>query len=133
MTRARDSNAPASSSPSTTLGTAYPTAPNNATISMAPNPRKTRANAQCRGLQLCSCPRGVAPLLPAVTRAPRDIHVHVCHGGAAWEREHLLFRDYLWEQAETRDAYSRANVPPSRGGPTTAAPTPTPRPTLSPR
>jgi GrpB-like predicted nucleotidyltransferase (UPF0157 family) len=26
---------------------------------------------------------------------PRDIHVHVCEVGSEWEREHLLFRDYL--------------------------------------
>jgi GrpB-like predicted nucleotidyltransferase (UPF0157 family) len=26
---------------------------------------------------------------------PRDVHLHVCHAGGAWEREHLLFRDYL--------------------------------------
>ena len=26
---------------------------------------------------------------------PRDVHLHVCQAGSAWEREHLLFRDYL--------------------------------------
>lgn len=40
--------------------------------------------------------------------APRDIHVHVCHVGSTWEREHLLFRDYLRDHAEARDAYRRA-------------------------
>jgi GrpB-like predicted nucleotidyltransferase (UPF0157 family) len=28
-------------------------------------------------------------------RRPRDVHVHVCETGSRWEREHLLFRDYL--------------------------------------
>jgi GrpB-like predicted nucleotidyltransferase (UPF0157 family) len=26
---------------------------------------------------------------------PRDVHVHVCESGGRWEREHLLFCDYL--------------------------------------
>jgi GrpB-like predicted nucleotidyltransferase (UPF0157 family) len=26
---------------------------------------------------------------------PRDVHVHVCAAGSQWERDHLLFRDYL--------------------------------------
>ena len=26
---------------------------------------------------------------------PREVHVHVCEAGSTWEREHLLFRDYL--------------------------------------
>jgi GrpB-like predicted nucleotidyltransferase (UPF0157 family) len=26
---------------------------------------------------------------------PRDVHVHVCGSGSSWERDHLLFRDYL--------------------------------------
>jgi GrpB-like predicted nucleotidyltransferase (UPF0157 family) len=26
---------------------------------------------------------------------PRDVHVHVCGHGSSWERDHLLFRDYL--------------------------------------
>jgi GrpB-like predicted nucleotidyltransferase (UPF0157 family) len=26
---------------------------------------------------------------------PRTVHVHVCQSGGAWERGHLLFRDYL--------------------------------------
>ena len=25
----------------------------------------------------------------------RTVHVHACEAGSAWEREHLLFRDYL--------------------------------------
>lgn len=38
---------------------------------------------------------------------PRDVHVHVCSAGSAWEREHLLFRDYLRAEPATRDAYAR--------------------------
>ncbi len=26
---------------------------------------------------------------------PNDVHVHVCAAGSQWERDHLLFRDYL--------------------------------------
>ncbi len=32
-------------------------------------------------------------LPPAGT--PREVHVHVCPAGGPWERDHLLFRDYL--------------------------------------
>jgi GrpB-like predicted nucleotidyltransferase (UPF0157 family) len=37
---------------------------------------------------------------------PRDIHVHVCDGGSTWEREHLLFRDYLRSHGGARAAYA---------------------------
>jgi GrpB-like predicted nucleotidyltransferase (UPF0157 family) len=36
---------------------------------------------------------------------PRDVQVHVCDAGGAWERAHLLFRDYLRADPATRDAY----------------------------
>jgi GrpB-like predicted nucleotidyltransferase (UPF0157 family) len=26
---------------------------------------------------------------------PREVHIHVCAAGSQWERDHLLFRDYL--------------------------------------
>ncbi len=39
---------------------------------------------------------------------PRDVHVHVCRAGSAWEREHLLFRDYLRTHAAAREAYAEA-------------------------
>ena len=39
---------------------------------------------------------------------PRHVHVHVCSAGSAWEREHLVFRDYLRVHSDARDAYSRA-------------------------
>jgi GrpB-like predicted nucleotidyltransferase (UPF0157 family) len=38
---------------------------------------------------------------------PREVHVHVCQAGSDWEREHLLFRDYLRSHADARDAYAR--------------------------
>jgi GrpB-like predicted nucleotidyltransferase (UPF0157 family) len=41
-------------------------------------------------------PRGVA----------RDAHVHVCGAGGSWERNHLLFRDYLRAHPEARDRYA---------------------------
>lgn len=37
---------------------------------------------------------------------PREVHAHVCQAGSAWEREHLLFRDYLRSHADARDAYA---------------------------
>ena len=36
---------------------------------------------------------------------PRDYQVHVCTIGSDWEWRHLLFRDYLRADAETRAAY----------------------------
>jgi GrpB-like predicted nucleotidyltransferase (UPF0157 family) len=36
---------------------------------------------------------------------PWDVHVHVCAAGSAWERRHLLFRDYLRASADARAAY----------------------------
>jgi GrpB-like predicted nucleotidyltransferase (UPF0157 family) len=37
---------------------------------------------------------------------PRETHVHVCELGSTWEREHLLFRDYLRAHPAARDAYA---------------------------
>jgi GrpB-like predicted nucleotidyltransferase (UPF0157 family) len=39
-------------------------------------------------------------------RLPRTVHLHVCVSGSAWERNHLLFRDFLRADPETRDAYA---------------------------
>ena len=36
---------------------------------------------------------------------PRDVQVHVCDAGGAWERAHLLFRDYLRADSDTRAEY----------------------------
>jgi GrpB-like predicted nucleotidyltransferase (UPF0157 family) len=36
----------------------------------------------------------------------RDVHVHVCNVGSTWEREHLLFRDYLRVHESAREAYA---------------------------
>lgn len=38
----------------------------------------------------------------------RDVHVHVCAVGSAWEREHLLFRDYLRTDSAARGVYAAA-------------------------
>jgi GrpB-like predicted nucleotidyltransferase (UPF0157 family) len=40
-----------------------------------------------------------------VRTAERDVHVHICDAGSAWERRHLLFRDWLRVNAEDREAY----------------------------
>jgi GrpB-like predicted nucleotidyltransferase (UPF0157 family) len=39
---------------------------------------------------------------------PREVHVHVCPTGSAWERDHVLFRDYLRAHPAARDAYAAA-------------------------
>ena len=37
---------------------------------------------------------------------PRDVQLHVCGAGSGWERDHLLFRDYLRAHPAVRDAYA---------------------------
>jgi GrpB-like predicted nucleotidyltransferase (UPF0157 family) len=39
---------------------------------------------------------------------PRDVHVHVCTAGSDWEREHLMFRDYLRCHADDARRYADA-------------------------
>lgn len=39
---------------------------------------------------------------------PRAVHVHVCPAGSRWERDHVLFRDYLRTHPAARDAYADA-------------------------
>ncbi len=36
---------------------------------------------------------------------PRDVQIHVCRSGSVWERDHLLFRDYLRADPAIRSAY----------------------------
>jgi GrpB-like predicted nucleotidyltransferase (UPF0157 family) len=36
------------------------------------------------------------------------VHVHVCNVGSEWEREHLLFRDYLRGHTEGATRYAQA-------------------------
>ncbi len=38
---------------------------------------------------------------------PRTVHIHVCNAGGEWEREHLLFRDYLRASPDARRAYAQ--------------------------
>ena len=40
--------------------------------------------------------------------APREVQVHVCRAGGGWEREHLLFRDFLRASGPARSAYAAA-------------------------
>ncbi len=40
------------------------------------------------------------------TGQPRIVHVHVCSKGSDWEREHLLFRDYLRAHPDAAAAYA---------------------------
>ena len=37
--------------------------------------------------------------------APRSVHIHVCTSGGTWERDHLLFRDYLRAHPAVARAY----------------------------
>ena len=37
--------------------------------------------------------------------SPRTVHIHVCQLGSKWERDHLLFRDYLRAHPEAARAY----------------------------
>lgn len=39
---------------------------------------------------------------------PRDVHVHVCTTGSDWEREHLLFRNFLRSHPDARARYAAA-------------------------
>ncbi len=41
---------------------------------------------------------------------PREVQVHVCANGSAWERRHLLFRDYLRSNGEAREKYLTAKL-----------------------
>jgi GrpB-like predicted nucleotidyltransferase (UPF0157 family) len=41
---------------------------------------------------------------------PREVHIHVCAIGSAWERDHLLFATYLRRDAAARDAYLAAKL-----------------------
>jgi len=38
----------------------------------------------------------------------REVQIHVCRAGSRWEREHLLFRDYLRASPAARDACTQA-------------------------
>lgn len=42
------------------------------------------------------------------SRSPRTVHLHVCQSGSAWERAHLLLRDFLRHEAEARKRYLAA-------------------------
>ena len=46
------------------------------------------------GLVLRLRERGHRLLWPPAAK-PREVHVHICGCGSTWERDHLLFRDYL--------------------------------------
>ena len=42
--------------------------------------------------------------------APRTVQVHVVDAGSDWEREHLLFRDFLRADAVTNERYARLKL-----------------------
>ena len=37
---------------------------------------------------------------------PRSVQIHVCQAGSKWERDHLLFRDYLHAHPDTARRYA---------------------------
>jgi GrpB-like predicted nucleotidyltransferase (UPF0157 family) len=41
---------------------------------------------------------------------PMVIQIHVCQTGSGWERRHLLFRDWLRQNEEDKNAYARLKV-----------------------
>jgi GrpB-like predicted nucleotidyltransferase (UPF0157 family) len=45
---------------------------------------------------------------------PRSVHIHVCPVGSNWEREHLLFRDFLRASPTSREVYANAKREASR-------------------
>jgi GrpB-like predicted nucleotidyltransferase (UPF0157 family) len=61
--------------------------------------------AESAGLVLQLRERGHRFLLPPPAE-PRLVHVHVCGSGGAWERDHLLFRDYLRANPLVRETYA---------------------------
>src|SRR5262249_24785597 len=40
-----------------------------------------------------------------VPEQTRELHLHLCQAGSAWERDHLLFRDYLRAHPAAADRY----------------------------
>lgn len=59
------------------------------------------------GLRLRSRDRWHRFFRPAAGQ-PRSVHLHACAAGSKWERDHLLFRDYLRAHPDARDAYAAA-------------------------
>jgi GrpB-like predicted nucleotidyltransferase (UPF0157 family) len=57
------------------------------------------------GLVLQLRERGHRLLLPPAAEQ-RDVHVHLCGSGSAWERDHLLFRDYLCAHPSVCEKYA---------------------------
>lgn len=45
-------------------------------------------------------------LLWPPAKKPRDVHVHICGSGSTWERDHMLFRDYLRAHPAVRENYA---------------------------
>jgi GrpB-like predicted nucleotidyltransferase (UPF0157 family) len=41
---------------------------------------------------------------------PRTLHVHVCERGSQWERDHLLFRDYLRASPDAAGSYEQLKL-----------------------
>jgi GrpB-like predicted nucleotidyltransferase (UPF0157 family) len=67
-------------------------------------PGVERAAAELRSRE-----RGHRYFRPAGAR-PRDVQVHVSDAGSDFERDHLLFRDYLRAHHEVRDAYAELKL-----------------------
>ena len=64
---------------------------------------------EAAGMQLRSTD-DIHRFLRPVPGQPRNVHIHVCTVGGAWEREHLLFRDYLRAHPAACDDYAEAKL-----------------------
>lgn len=69
--------------------------------------RSYRAHVEGVGLRLNSRDHLHRYFRPG-SGSPRTVHLHVCQSGSAWERAHLLFRDFLRQEAEARKLYLAA-------------------------
>lgn len=67
---------------------------------------RVRAGVARSGHELCSRERDRRYLRPGAG-SPRTVQFHVCDAGSQWERDHLLFRDYLRSNPAARAAYDR--------------------------
>lgn len=63
------------------------------------------AGIEAAGVALRSREEGHRYFRPSAGR-PRDVQVHVCAAGSAWEREHVLFRDFLRADGASRERYA---------------------------
>jgi GrpB-like predicted nucleotidyltransferase (UPF0157 family) len=67
--------------------------------------RSYLCRAESAGLVMRLRERGHRFLWPPAAQ-PREVHLHICSSGSTWERDHLLFRDYLRAHPSARQKYA---------------------------